>query len=172
MLKVTRGCWPRNVLIPRAVGEDMFTSRLAREMKIFPYGRNVAVVLSTVMEKDRQDAPQKRRAFARVGDPWREIKMTRASAKPAAPGASMPPPGAPGASAPLPAVPTQERRPTSPPRAVEMMMGGPKVSLDISMEDYLMGEVAMFDAHTGRGPAGECFCFVGFFYLTESGILT
>jgi hypothetical protein len=37
MLKVTRGRWPRNVLIPRAAGEDMFTSRLAREMKIFPY---------------------------------------------------------------------------------------------------------------------------------------
>jgi hypothetical protein len=28
-------------------------SRLARDMKIFPYGRNVGVVVSTVMEKDR-----------------------------------------------------------------------------------------------------------------------
>ena len=33
MLKVTGGRWPRNVPIPRAAGEDMFTSRLAREMK-------------------------------------------------------------------------------------------------------------------------------------------
>jgi hypothetical protein len=38
----------------------MCTSRLAREMKIFPYGRNVAAVVSTVMEKDRQDASRKR----------------------------------------------------------------------------------------------------------------
>ena len=36
MLKVTGGRWPRNVPIPRAASEDMFTSRLAREMKIFP----------------------------------------------------------------------------------------------------------------------------------------
>jgi hypothetical protein len=106
MLKVTEGRWPRNVPIPRAAGEDMFTSRLAREMKIFPYGRNVAVVVPTVMEKDRQDTPQKCRAFARVGDLRREVKMARASAKPAAPGSCKPPPGAPGTSMPLPAVPT------------------------------------------------------------------
>jgi hypothetical protein len=28
-------------------------SRLAREFKIFPYGRNIGVVVSAVMEKDR-----------------------------------------------------------------------------------------------------------------------
>jgi hypothetical protein len=60
MLKVTRGRWPRNVSIPRAAGEDIFTSRLAREMKIFPYGRNVGAVVSAVMETDRQDASRKR----------------------------------------------------------------------------------------------------------------
>jgi hypothetical protein len=81
MLKVTGGRWPRNVPIPRAAGEDMFTSRLAHEMKIFPYGRNVAAVVSAVMEKDRQDTPRKRRALARVEDPRREVKMARASAK-------------------------------------------------------------------------------------------
>jgi hypothetical protein len=53
----------------------MCTSQLAREMRIFPYGRNVAAVVSIVMEKDRQDVSQKRRAFARVGDPRREVKM-------------------------------------------------------------------------------------------------
>jgi hypothetical protein len=37
ILEVTGGRWPRNVPIPRAAGEDMFTSRLAHEMKIFPY---------------------------------------------------------------------------------------------------------------------------------------
>jgi hypothetical protein len=56
MLKVTGGRWPKNVLIPRAAGEDFFTSRMARDLKIFPYGWNIAAVVSTVMEKDRQDA--------------------------------------------------------------------------------------------------------------------
>jgi hypothetical protein len=139
MLKVTGGRWPRNVLIPRAAGEDMFTSRLAREMKIFPYGQNVVVVVLAVMEKHRQDAQRKRRVFARVGDPWCEVKMARASVKPAAPGASMPSPSAPGASMPLPVVPTQERRPLSPPRAAETAVGGAEVSMDISVEDYLVG---------------------------------
>jgi hypothetical protein len=32
-------------------------------MKIFPYRRNVATVVSTVMEKDHQDASRKRRAL-------------------------------------------------------------------------------------------------------------
>jgi hypothetical protein len=159
MLKVIGGHWPRNVPITWAASKDMFTSRLAREMKIFPYGRNVIAVVSAVMEKDRQDAPWKRRAFARVGDPRHEVKMVQASEKPATPGASMPPPGAPGASMPLPAAPRQERRPPSPPRAAETAVGGAKVSMDIFVEDYLVGGVAIFDAHTGRGPAGEFFSF-------------
>jgi hypothetical protein len=29
--------------------------------------------------------------------------------------------------------------------------------MDISVEDYLVGGVVIFDAHTGRGPAGEFF---------------
>jgi hypothetical protein len=53
MLEVTGGRWPRNVPIPRAAGKDMFMSRLACEMKIFPYGRNIAAVVSAVMDKDR-----------------------------------------------------------------------------------------------------------------------
>jgi hypothetical protein len=36
MLKVIGGRWPRNVSIPRAASEDMFTSRLDREMNFFP----------------------------------------------------------------------------------------------------------------------------------------
>jgi hypothetical protein len=75
MLKVTGGRWPRNVPIPWAAGKDIRTSRLAREMRIFPYGWNVAAIVSVVMEKDRQDAPRKRRAFDRVGDPCRVVKM-------------------------------------------------------------------------------------------------
>jgi hypothetical protein len=56
MLEVTGGRWPKNVLIPRAAGEDFFTSRMAHDLKVFPYGRNIAAVVSAVMEKDRQDA--------------------------------------------------------------------------------------------------------------------
>jgi hypothetical protein len=149
MLKVTRSRWPRNVLSPRAAGEDMFTSRLAREMRIFPYRRNVGVVVSTVMEKDHRDAPRKQRTFARLGNPRREAKAARASVKPAAPGASMPPPAA----------PMHERRPPSPPRAAEVAVAGAEVSMDISVDDYLVGGVAMFDAHTGLGPGGEFLIF-------------
>jgi hypothetical protein len=68
MMEVTGGRWPRNVPIPRAASEDIFTSHLAREMKIFPYGWNIAAVVSAMMDKDHQDAAWKRRAFTRVGD--------------------------------------------------------------------------------------------------------
>jgi hypothetical protein len=171
MLKITGGRWPRNVPIPRVASENMFTSRLAREMKVFPYGRNVVVVVSAVMEKDRQDARRKRWAFARVGVPRREIKMVWASANIAAPSTSVPPAGAPGASAPLPALPAQERRPTSPLRAAETALGGAEVSLDISVKDYLMGGVAMFDAHTatlGEDPLVSVFVLF-FFFLRSLG---
>jgi hypothetical protein len=87
MLKVTGGQWPKNVSIPHAAGEDIFTSRMARDLKIFPYGRNVAAVVSAVMEKDRQDAAQKRRAVVRIGDPFREAKRVRRAR-------SLPPPAA------------------------------------------------------------------------------
>jgi hypothetical protein len=83
--------------------------------------------------------------------------MARASAKPTTPGANMPPPGTPGPSAPLPDLPTQERRPVSPTHAAEAAVGGAEVSLDISVEDYTMGGVAIFDAHTEWGPVNECF---------------
>jgi hypothetical protein len=94
MLKVTGGRWPRNVPIPRAADEDIFTSRMARELKIFPYGRNIVVVVSAVMERDRQDAARKRWAVTRVGDPFREAKKARGGAKYATPGSSKPPPAA------------------------------------------------------------------------------
>jgi hypothetical protein len=53
MLEVTGGRWPKNVPIPRVVGEDFFTSRMARDLRVFPYGRNIAAVVSAVMNKDR-----------------------------------------------------------------------------------------------------------------------
>jgi hypothetical protein len=37
MLEVTGGRWPKNVPIPRAAGEDFFTSRMARDLRVFPY---------------------------------------------------------------------------------------------------------------------------------------
>jgi hypothetical protein len=77
MLEVTGGQWPKNVLIPRAAGEDFVTSRMARDLKVFPYGRNIVVVVSAVMNKDRQDAAQKRRAVVRIADPRREAKRAR-----------------------------------------------------------------------------------------------
>jgi hypothetical protein len=161
MLKVTGRRWPRNVLIPRVAGQDVCTSRLAREMKIFPYGRNVVAVVSAVMEKDRQDASRKRRAFARVKDPRREVKMARGVAKSAAPVTCKPPLGvkstAPDPSKPLPVVPVQEQRLSSSPRTAETKAGRAEASMDISMDDYLLGGVSIFDAHIGRGLVGEFF---------------
>jgi hypothetical protein len=126
-------------------------------MKIFPYGRNVGTLVTAVMERDRQDAPWKCRAFARIGDPLREVKMVRASAKPAAPGTNMPSPGMLGPNASLPTLPKQERRLASPTHATEAAVSGAKVSLDISVGDYTMGGVAIFDAHIGWGLADEFF---------------
>jgi hypothetical protein len=107
----------------------------------------LVLFVSAVMEKDRQYAPRKRRAYARLADPRREVKVTLPNAKPAASGASMPPP----------VTPTYERRPPSPPRAAERAMAGTEVSMELSVDDYLVGGVAMFDAHTGLAPAGEFF---------------
>jgi hypothetical protein len=94
MPEVTGGRWPKNLPIPWAEGEDMSTSRIARGLRIFPYGRNIAAVVSTVMNKDRQDPARKRRAVIRLPDPRREAKRARGSAKAAAPGGSQPTPTA------------------------------------------------------------------------------
>ena len=80
----------------------------------------------------------------------------------------MPPPGAPSTSMPLPTTPIHERRLPSPPHTVEAAVGGSEISMDISMNDYFVGGVAMFDAHTGRGPAGEFFLLF-FLFCVKSG---
>jgi hypothetical protein len=93
VLKVTRGRWHRKDPIPRAAGDDYFTSRLAREVKIFPYERNIGAIVSAVMEKGRQEIQQKKRkAPLRLVDPRRDAKATRPSMKGATPSAMMPPP--------------------------------------------------------------------------------
>jgi hypothetical protein len=86
MLEVIRGRWPKNVPIPRAASEDFFTSRMARDLRVFPYGQNIAAIVSAVMNKDRRDAAQKRRPVVRMVDPVREAKRAQGSAKAAASG--------------------------------------------------------------------------------------
>jgi hypothetical protein len=155
MLKVTGGRWPRNVPIPR--GEDFFTFQLARDLNIFPYGRNIGVVVSAVMEKDRQDARRKKRQSpVRLVDPRQGAKVARPSAKSTASGAAMPPPASPASA----------RRPPSPTRVAKTaLVGAGGVSTELSVDDYLVGGVAMFDAQTGLTPAGE-------FFLTGPRLLT
>jgi hypothetical protein len=158
MLKVIGGRWPRDVPIPRAAGEDIFTSRMARELKIFPYGRNIVAIVSVVMEKDRQDAARKRRAVTRVEDPFREAKKVRGGAKSGAPGSSKPPPAAkPAAPGPskssagvraaasgagkLPSTkPKKERRPPSPARTDVTATRVADFDTDICVGDYLVGK--------------------------------
>jgi hypothetical protein len=153
----------------------MFTSRLARELKIFPYGWNIAAVVSTVMDKDCQDATRKRRSFTRVGDPSHEVKKVQGITKSAAPGNSKPPPvaksAAPGPSKPspgaqlvahgsgksIPAEAVQERGPLPLLRTAEAAVGGAEDSMDVCVDDYLVGGVMMFDARTVRGLVGEFF---------------
>jgi hypothetical protein len=89
MLKVTGGCWPRNVPIPRAASGDVFTSHMVRKWRVFPYGRNIAAVVLAVMDKDRQGAAQKRQAAVRLVEA--RPKRQRGSAKAAAPGRGKPP---------------------------------------------------------------------------------
>jgi hypothetical protein len=52
MLEVTGGRWPKNVPIPRAAGEDFFMSRMVRDLRVFPYGQNIAAIVSAAMNKD------------------------------------------------------------------------------------------------------------------------
>jgi hypothetical protein len=160
MLEVTGGRWPKNVPIHRAAGEDFFTSRMARDLKVFPYRRNIAVVVSAVMKRERQDAAQKRRAVVRIVDPMREAKKARGSAKVAASCGSKPVPAAKlaapghgkasasakavafGGSKPPPGGLVKGRRPLSPARRIA------DFGTDISVDDYLVGKLRPFFCST------------------------
>jgi hypothetical protein len=61
---------------------------MARDLRVFPYERNIAAVVSAVMNKDRQEAAQKRRAVIRL--PEARPKRARGTAKATAPGGSQP----------------------------------------------------------------------------------
>jgi hypothetical protein len=88
MLEVTGGRWPKNVPIPHAVGEDFFMSRMARDFRVFPYGRNIAVVVSAVMTvvKLPEARPKRARGTAKATVP--SGSQPTLAAKSVAPGSS------------------------------------------------------------------------------------
>jgi hypothetical protein len=123
---------------------------MARDLKVFPYGQNIAVVVSAVMNKDRQDDAQKRRAVVRIADPRREAKRAWGSAKVAASGSSQPMPAAkpvaPGSSKASASAKTVASGGTKPPpggsaKGRELPSPGRRVgdfSTDISVEVYFV----------------------------------
>jgi hypothetical protein len=150
MLKVTEGWWPKNVPIPRAAGEDFFTSRMVRDWRVFPYGRNIAAVVSAVMDKDRQAAAQKRQAVVRLHEAG--PKRSRGTAKAATPSSSQPTlaakSAAPGSSRLPEAVKAASAGGTKPApagatKARELPPPGKRVAdfaTEISVDDYLVGK--------------------------------
>jgi hypothetical protein len=161
MLEVTGGRWPKNVPIPRAAGEDFFMSRMARDLKVFPYGRNIAAVVSAVMEKDRQDAAQKRWAVVRIVDPMRKAKRARESTKATASGSSKPvpatKPAAPehskaSASAKAASSSGSKPPPGGPAKGRELPSSARRVAdfgTNISVEDYFVGKFFLTRSLTG-----------------------
>jgi hypothetical protein len=67
MLEVTGGRWPKNLPIPWAEGEDMSTSCIARGLKIFPYGRNIAAAVDGARRGRRGLRKSSRRAARGCG---------------------------------------------------------------------------------------------------------
>jgi hypothetical protein len=187
MLRVTGGWWPKNVPIPHADGEDFFTSRMVRDWKVFPYGRNIAAIVSAVMDKDRQGAAQKRQAVVRLHEA--RPKRQRGAAKAAAPGGGQPPlaaksafpvssrvpeatkAAAAGGSKSVKAALASSRVPEAAKAARELLPPGKRVAdfaTDISVEDYLVGKSSaqvFFNLLTrhrvGRRPTCCCSAYRG-----------
>jgi hypothetical protein len=130
---------------------------MVREWRVFPYGRNIAAVVSAVMDKDRQGAAQKRQAVVRLHEA--KPKRQRGTAKAAAPGGGKPPlaakSGVPasskapeaaagaGGSKSTKAVPPSGRVSEVAKAARELPSSGKRVAdfaIDISVEDYLGGK--------------------------------
>jgi hypothetical protein len=141
---------------------------MARDLRVFPYGRNIAAVVSAGMNKDRQDAAQKRRAVIRLPDARRKAKRARGSVKAAVPGGSQPTlaakPAAPGSSK----VPESTKAvdaggtkstPDGAAKVRELPSPGKRVAdfgTNISVDDYLVGKhIYFFDrwcvAGSGEG---------------------
>jgi hypothetical protein len=144
-------------LSPARLARTFFTSRMVREWRVFPYGWNIAAVVSTVMDKDRQGAAQKRQAVVRLVEA--RPKRQRGSAKAAAPGGGKPPlaakSGVPasskapeattgaGGSRSTKAVPPSSRVPEAAKAARALPSAGKRVvdfATDISVDDYLGGK--------------------------------
>jgi hypothetical protein len=150
MLRVTGGWWPKNVPIPHAAGEDFFISRMVRDWRVFPYGRNIADVLSAVMDKDHQGAAQKRQAVVRL--PEARPKRSRGTAKAVAPGGSQPTLAAKSAAPRSSRVPEAMKAaaaggtksvPAGAVKARELPPPGKRVpdfATDISVDDYLISK--------------------------------
>jgi hypothetical protein len=161
-------------LSPARPAKIFFTSRMVRDWKVFPYGQNIAAVLSAVMDKDRQGAAQKRQAVVRL--PEARPKRLRGATKAAAPGRSQPTQVAksadPGSSrvaeaAKAAATGGTKSVPAGAEKARELPPSGKRVpdfAMDISVDDYLVGKSlarVFFDIlirrRVGRRPA--CCCF-------------
>jgi hypothetical protein len=166
MLEVTGGRWPKNAPIPHAAGEDFFMSRMARDLRVFPYRRNITAVVSAVMNKGRQDAAQKRRAVVRMVDPVREAKRAWGSTKAAASGSSKPvpaaKPAAPGASKASmdekAAAAGGTKPPPGGPSPVKLPPPGKHVAdfdTNISVEDYLIGKYFFDRRHVAGSGEGQ-----------------
>jgi hypothetical protein len=123
---------------------------MARDLRVFPYGRNIAAVVSAVMNKDRQEAAQKRRAVIRL--PEARPKRARGAAKATVPGGSQPTLAAKSAAPGSSKVPERVkaadagRTKSAPARAAkawELPSPGRRVAdfgTNISVDDYLIGK--------------------------------
>jgi hypothetical protein len=170
MLEVTRGRWPKNLSIPWAKGEDMSTSHIARGLGNFPYGWNIAAVVSAVMNKDCQDAAQKRRAVIRLPDPRHEAKRAQGSAKAAAPGGSQPTlaakPAAPGSSKVSESTKVviaggTKSTPGEAAKVRELPSPGKRVAdfgTNISVDDYFVGKFFLTGGTLQGRARGKCCC--------------
>jgi hypothetical protein len=123
---------------------------MVRDMRVFPYGRNIAAVVSTVMDKDRQEAAQKRRAVIRL--PEARPKRARGTAKSTAPGDSQSTLAAKSAAPGSSKVPEgvkaagaggAKSASAGAAKARELSSPGKRVAdfgTDISLDDYLVGK--------------------------------
>jgi hypothetical protein len=130
---------------------------MVREWKVFPYGRNIAAVVSAVIDKDRQGAAQKRQVIVRLHEarPKRQRGAAKATAlgggqpplaaKSAVPASSRAPEAAAaaGGSKSVKAAPASGRVPEAVKAARGLPPPGKRVAdfaTDISVEDYLVGK--------------------------------
>jgi hypothetical protein len=123
---------------------------MVRDLRVFPYGRNIAVVVSAVMNKDRQKAAQKRRAV--ISPPEARLKRARGTAKATVLGGSQPTLAAKSAAPGSGKVPESVKAagagetksaPDGATKVRELPSPGKRVAdfdTNISVDDYLVGK--------------------------------